>query len=451
MTVAGAGHASAGAADSHRMSSVTSGDARFQVLSPTLIRTEYAGDGKFSDNATFNAIGRTAFAPAAYTTSTSDGWLTIRTSALTLRYQVGSGPFNAQNLSAQLSAGGSLVTATPWQQLTCELGALCEAEHLSYSGLSIASDHTGYTGSGFLAGFQGTGNSVSADVDVAASGTYSFQARYANSTAGDGQRTTRTLTLSVDGGANQTVSLPVTASWDAWSLASTAVQLSAGHHTITLARTAADSGNVNIDSVALVNQGSAYPPVSVTAITDCRFGVSCEAEADRIAGSAVVATDHGDYSGGGFVAELNQGASVSAHVVGVPADGTYALQVRYANGQGGDGLYQTRTATVSSGGATQTLSLPVTGGWDAWQTASVPVALKAGANDITIGCPNAASCHVNLDTVAVTWRWAATAAASTGSTATTAPRRLPPACCTRTAGTCSTTPHRPCTTPRPGR
>jgi hypothetical protein len=402
MTVAGAGHASAGAADSHRMSSVTSGDARFQVLSPTLIRTEYAGDGKFSDNATFNAIGRTAFAPAAYTTSTSDGWLTIRTSALTLRYQVGSGPFNAQNLSAQLSAGGSLVTATPWQQLTCELGALCEAEHLSYSGLSIASDHTGYTGSGFLAGFQGTGNSASADVDVAASGTYSFQARYANSTAGDGQRTTRTLTLSVDGGANQTVSLPVTANWDTWSLASTAVQLSAGHHTITLARTAADSGNVNIDSVALVNQGSAYPPVSVTAITDCRFGVSCEAEADRIAGSAVVATDHGDYSGGGFVAELNQGASVSAHVVGVPADGTYALQVRYANGQGGDGLYQTRTATVSSGGATQTLSLPVTGGWDAWQTASVPVALKAGANDITIGCPNAASCHVNLDTVAVT-------------------------------------------------
>ncbi|WP_370087224.1 TIM-barrel domain-containing protein [Streptacidiphilus sp. MAP12-16] len=402
MTVAGAGQESAGATAGHRIASVTSGDARFQVLSPTLIRTEYAQDGKFTDSATFNAIGRTAFAPTAYTTSTSAGWLTVRTSALTLRYQVGSGAFNAQNLTVQLPAGGAPVTATPWQQLTCTLGALCEAEHLSYSGLSVASDHSGYTGSGFLAGFQGTGNSLSADVDVATSGTYQFDARYANSLAGDGQSITRTLTLSVDGGANRTVSLPVTANWDSWGLVGTAVQLGAGHHTITLARTAADSGNVNIDSVALVTPGSAYPPASATAITDCRFGVNCEAEADRIAGSAIVATNHGDYSGGGFVAELNQGASVSAHVVGVPADGTYALQVRYANATGGDGLYQTRSATVSSGGAAQTLSLPVTGSWDTWQTASVPLALKAGADDVTISCPDAMSCHVNLDTVAVT-------------------------------------------------
>lgn len=89
-------------------------------------------------------------------------------------------------------------------------------------------------------------------------------------------------------------------------------------------------------------------------------------------------------------------------MVGVPADGTYALQVRYANATGSDGLYQTRTATVSSNGTTRTLSLPVTSNWDTWSTASVPVTLKAGANDITVGCPDAASCHVNLDTVSVT-------------------------------------------------
>ncbi|MEV0185218.1 hypothetical protein AB0I54_38995 [Streptomyces sp. NPDC050625] len=38
-------------------------DARFEVLSPTLIRTEYAGDGHFEDRATFNAIGRSSFTP----------------------------------------------------------------------------------------------------------------------------------------------------------------------------------------------------------------------------------------------------------------------------------------------------------------------------------------------------------------------------------------------------
>ncbi|WP_280883288.1 TIM-barrel domain-containing protein [Streptomyces pseudovenezuelae] len=402
MVVSGTGEASANGQPGHRSSSVTSGNARFQVLSPTLIRTEYAQDGKFTDSATFNAIGRGAFTPPSYTTSTSDGWLTIRTSALTLKYQVGSGPFEARNLSVQETSGGASVGAAPWQRLTCGLGALCEAEQTAHSGVGVASDHAGYTGSGFLAGFEGTGNSLSADIDVTASGAYEFDVRYANSVGGDGQNATRTLTLSVDGGAERSVSLPATGSWDAWGLARSAVQLGAGHHTISLARTAADSGNVNIDSVALVNQGGAFPPTSTTAITDCRFGVNCEAEADRISGSPVVATDHAGYSGSGFLGELNQGAGVSTHVVGVPADGTYALQVRYANARGGDGLYQTRTATVSAAGATRTLSLPVTGSWDTWATASVPVTLKAGANDIAIGCPDAASCHINLDTVSVT-------------------------------------------------
>ena len=163
MTVAGAGQAAAGAKAGHRIPSVTSGDARFQVLSPTLIRTEYAQDGKFTDGATFNAIGRGAFTPPTYTTSTSNGWLTIRTSAVTVQYQVGSGPFTAQNLSVQVTAGGAPVTATPWQTLTCTVGALCEAEQLPYDGVGVAKDHTGYTGAGFLAGFQGTGNVTSND------------------------------------------------------------------------------------------------------------------------------------------------------------------------------------------------------------------------------------------------------------------------------------------------
>ncbi|WP_069462311.1 TIM-barrel domain-containing protein [Actinacidiphila rubida] len=404
MTLGGAGQVSAASsATAHPQGrTVTSGNARFEVLSPTLIRTEYAQSGQFTDAATFNAIGRDGFSPPSYTTSTSDGWLTVTTSAMTLRYQVGSGPFSAQNLSVRLTAGGSPVTATPWQELTCSVGALCEAEQLPVSGVSVATDHTGYTGSGFVAGFQGAGASMSAGVDVPAAGTYQFDTRYANAQGGDGQNTTRSLTLTVDGGAPRTVSLPSTGDWNSWSLATSSVQLSAGHHTLKLARTAADSGNVNVDSVAVVTPGAAFPATSTTAITDCRYGVSCEAEAARVTGSAKSATDHGGYSGAGFVAELNQGSSMSAHLVGVPADGTYALQVRYANALGGDGLNQTRTATVTAGGTSRTLALPATGGWDTWQTASVPVDLTAGADDVTLSCPDAASCHINLDTLAVT-------------------------------------------------
>jgi hypothetical protein len=401
MTLAGAGPATAGGPRVHGIPTVTSGDARFQILSPTLIRTEYAGDGKFTDDPTFNAIGRNGFAPAAYTARTSGGWLTITTSAEILRYRVGSGPFDAGNLSVRLAPGGAPVTATPWQRLTCTLGALCEAESLQLDGVSTASDHAGHTGTGFAAGFAGVGSSASADIDVNSAGTYEFDLRYANSLGGDGKNEARTLTLSVDGGAPQTVTLPTTANWDTWGRAGAAVQLTAGHHTLALTRTAADSGNVNIDSVALVRPGDGYPPVAATAITDCLAGASCEAEAGRIGGTAVSATDHQGYAGSGFVAELNQGSSLTTHLVGVPVDGAYTLRVRYANGTGGDGLHQTRTASVSAAGATTTLNLPATQDWDDWQTASVPVTLTAGEDDVTLGCPDAASCHVNLDTVSV--------------------------------------------------
>src|SRR5258707_11639716 len=121
-------------------SAVTSGDARFEVLSPTLIRTEYAGDTHFVDAPTFNAIGRDGFARTNFTTQTRDGWLTIRTRALTLRYKVGSGPFGADNLQVQLRAGQQDVTASPWagQSVpTCTIGVLCEAEDLSLNGVSV--------------------------------------------------------------------------------------------------------------------------------------------------------------------------------------------------------------------------------------------------------------------------------------------------------------------------
>src|SRR4051794_27652146 len=67
---------------------VVNGHARFEVLSPTLIRMEYAGDDKFTDQGTFNAIGRNDFGHTAFTQSVAGGWLTIATDKVTLRYKV---------------------------------------------------------------------------------------------------------------------------------------------------------------------------------------------------------------------------------------------------------------------------------------------------------------------------------------------------------------------------
>jgi hypothetical protein len=383
---------------------VRSGDARFEVLSPTLIRMEYAGNGTFTDAATFNAIGRDNFGRTPFTKKVSGGWLTIDTDRLTLKYKVGSGPFTTQNVSVRLRTGNQTVTAHPaWPAPgTCTAGTLCEAEKaILGGGVSVASDHTGYTGSGFAAGFQSVGGSLTYQLDVPTAGTYELRLRYANSLGGDGQNTTRTLNAAVDGGTASTLTMPTTADWNTWAFATVpAVQLSAGPHTLVISRGANDSGNVNVDSLALTTPGAPYPSPGAAA-APCDYGAVCEAENSALTGGAAVAYDHNGYSGGGFVAGLEQaGAADSVSLQNIPADGSYALQIRYANGSS-PATARTISTTVNGGPATST-SLPATANWDTWSTAVVPVTLTKGSDTVAIGCPTADSCHVNLDTVAVT-------------------------------------------------
>ena len=381
---------------------VISGNARFQVLSPTLIRSEYAGDGAFTDDATFNAIGRDGFAPAQFSTSVDDGWLTIDTGSMVVKYHEKSGDFTAKNLSIGLtSANGQKVVGAPWTApedvSSCAPGVLCEAESAVLAGLTPATNHTGYTGKGFAAGYEAVGNRLTLATSVEAAGDYDLALRYANNQGGDGQVTTRTLTVTVDGAAPKTISLPPTASWDSWALASTALTLTAGDHRIAVERTATDSGSVNLDSLAVIEPGAQYPSPTTT-VTPCAFGTLCDAEKGALSEGATAATDHNGAAGGVFLAGLGRGATQTSHVTGVPKDGDYALQLRYANGQPG-----ARTVSVSAnGGASSVASLPVTSGWDYWRTVSVPVHLTAGDNDVSIGCPDDASCQVNVDTLAVT-------------------------------------------------
>jgi alpha-glucosidase (family GH31 glycosyl hydrolase) len=395
--------APASAADAARAeaNAVTSGDARFEVLSPTLIRMEYAGDGAFDDDATFNAIGRDSFAPVSFTHEIAGGWLTIDTGEATLRYKVGSGMFTPSNVSLQLKVGDQTVTAHPVASTAtvgCEVGALCEAETTTLTGLSPATNHTGFTGTGFVAGYETVGNALSFTTTVDEDGTYDLAMRYANSQGGDAQTTTRTLSIVVDGQAPTTISLPHGQSWNDWLTASASLELTAGTHKITVERQASNSGQVNVDSLAIVPSGAAYPaPVDTSAPKDCAFGSVCEAEDAARAGTAAVASDHNGYSGSGFAAGLwTKSAALTAHITGVPADGDYDLQVRYANG-----LTTSPTLTLGVGDGATSGTLPPTSGWDYWNTTSVPVHLSAGTNDVAIGCPTEASnCNVNIDTIA---------------------------------------------------
>ncbi|MFC1419061.1 ricin-type beta-trefoil lectin domain protein [Streptacidiphilus cavernicola] len=250
---------------------VTDGNARFEVLSPTLVRMEYAGDGAFQDGTTFTAVNRAFPVPAFSTDVSADGYREIRTSGLTLRYREGSGPFTPANVSVTLTGSGGApgVQAAPSFPSFCTVDSACEAEDGQFSGMAAAAyDHTGHTGSGFVAGFQGTGSGVSQDVSlVPATGSYRLSVRYSNANGSTGSLSTR-----INGGSGPALSLPVTSSWNAWSTASVTVNLTAGTDTVGLLQAAGDTGKVNIDSIAVTPVSTTAYPAASTALTSTGYG-----------------------------------------------------------------------------------------------------------------------------------------------------------------------------------
>lgn len=67
---------------------VTSGNARFTVLTPEMIRIQYSKTAQFEDRSTFGIVNRNLPVPN-FTTHTDNGYSHITTSKLTLRYKIG--------------------------------------------------------------------------------------------------------------------------------------------------------------------------------------------------------------------------------------------------------------------------------------------------------------------------------------------------------------------------
>lgn len=91
---------------------VVSGQARFTVLTPRLIRLEWASNGQFEDRATFAFPNRAADVPS-FSAVKGESTLEIKTDALALTYRDDSKPFHADNLSITLEINGQTVTWTP--------------------------------------------------------------------------------------------------------------------------------------------------------------------------------------------------------------------------------------------------------------------------------------------------------------------------------------------------
>ncbi len=255
VAIAAAGVALTGpAAASAETRGVRDGAARFEVVTPTLIRLEYAADGRFQDGPTFNVPSR-HFAATHFRTSVEHGYRVIDTGRVTLRYRQRSGPFTAANTTVQIGRGATGHPAFPAAPGSCTFGTACEAEDGRLNGgESVNYDHTGHTGRGFSADYGQVGATGAWTVSGAPGGDAELQVRYAN-----GGTVTRTLTTS-----SGTLSLPPTGSWDTWGVATLPLHAEQGDTIVTTACGASDGCNVNLDSVALTAPGAAYPDHSTT-------------------------------------------------------------------------------------------------------------------------------------------------------------------------------------------
>ncbi|GAB3838335.1 glycoside hydrolase family 97 catalytic domain-containing protein [Kribbella italica] len=139
-------------------------------------------------------------------------------------------------VAAELLAAGGVFAAGP-RTIEAESAELV-------SGACRRTDHTGYTGTGFVACLKTKGSAVRFVAPVVAAGLYSVRLRYANAIG-----TTQTMTLA-SGTKSAQLQLPTLANWDTWSEHEVALPLDPGSP-VTFTYGPNDNGNVNLDSITL--------------------------------------------------------------------------------------------------------------------------------------------------------------------------------------------------------
>ncbi|MBD0379032.1 carbohydrate-binding protein [Paenibacillus sedimenti] len=131
--------------------------------------------------------------------------------------------------------------------------ATYEAEVATWlGGTHFNNNHTGYKGFGFVDGLGNVGAKIVYAVSVPEDGDYPISYRYANAT---GSGSTMHVSVADDKGAFVQAARKVTfdhaSSWDRWMNRTDQIHLKAGVNLITLERTAADTGAINLDHILL--------------------------------------------------------------------------------------------------------------------------------------------------------------------------------------------------------
>ncbi|MFF7278164.1 PQQ-dependent sugar dehydrogenase [Streptomyces griseorubiginosus] len=205
---------------------------------------------------------------------------------------------------------GSALAATDYQ-----------AEDATVVQGTVATNHTGYTGTGFVDYTNVQGSYVEFTVSAASAGTTAVTFRYANGTATD-----RPMDISVNGTVvSPAVSFPATADWNTWVTKTVNLPLTAGSAKIRATATTA-AGGPNLDRIGVDAATDSQAPSrpgqpSCSDIGENALTLAWGAATDNVGVTAYDLYEHGNKIGEA------SGGSTSKVLTGLTPGTTYNLTV----------------------------------------------------------------------------------------------------------------------------
>ena len=246
-------------------------------------------------------------------------------------------------------------------------------------------------GGGYTLGYAAGGEWLKYSVSVAATDSYTLEARVASAGAGG------TFHIEIDGvDATGSLVVPDTGGWQSWrTISRGGIPLTAGPHVL---RVALDTNGAtgwwgNLNSLRWTVAGAAPPASTPFGGTAAPIPGLIEAENFDDGGEGIAYHDlspgnaGGRYrqtdvdietasdAGGGYALGYVAGGEWLKYSVSVAATGTYTLEARVAS-SGSGGTFHVEVDGVD---ATGSLKVPSTGGWQNWLTISTGgISLTAG-------------------------------------------------------------------------
>jgi len=261
----------------------------------------------------------------------------------------------------------------------------------SYRSNGVDLETTSDTGGGYDLGWTTGGQWFKYTVNVATAGTYTVSLRVASPNA-----VTDAFHLSNSSGANLSgsVTVPATGGYQAWTTVTASVTLPAGQQVLTLVE---DNVNWNINYLSFAASGGGEAPYggSPAAIPGTIQAENYDTGGQGVAYNVTSINGTGNSyrsngvdlettsdTGGGYDLGWTTGGQWFKYTVNVATAGTYTVSLRVASPNAvTDAFHLSNSSGANLSGS---VTVPATGGYQAWTTVTASVTLPAGQQVLTL-------------------------------------------------------------------